>query len=203
MNMKRGMKLCAAAFALFCLALGSFVLFFPWEASGRLGGILLRERLAPRGVSLSWRNIESSGMGNFRILDPGMALPMATLEMRECDLLPRWGESLRRFAGILDISFGPGELRVFGKSLSWSGGSGRIVCERGVVHIFSFRSAGEFRAQGDCSFSLETRRFLKASIAIRVPPEKDQLFAPLQGFLPLRKGEEPGQWFHERKEGTS
>ncbi len=200
--MKKGMKFLGGAGFLLAVALLSLVLFFPWEAAGRFGGILLQKQLAPQGVVLTWQDLESPGAGTFRIFSPRMDLPMAELSLAECTLALGWGESLRRFAGVLDLSFGPGELRVFGKSLGWSGGSARVVYKKGILHIRSFRSSGEFRAQGDLSISLKTRRIATAEVAFRVPPEKDDLFIPLQGFLPLRKGAEPGQWFLEREEGT-
>lgn len=201
--MKRGMKIIGGVLALLLSVLTAFVLFFPWEASGRLGGILLQRQIASQGIALSWREIESPGAGAFRILAPAMELPMARVALGECSAALQWVESLSRFAGILDISFSKGDIQVFGKSLSWSGGSARVVYKKGVVYVQSFRSSGEFMAQGECSFSLRTRRILTASMVFRIPPEKDQLFTPLQGFLPLRKGAEPGQWFLERKEGTS
>ena len=201
--MKRGMKILGGLGAFLLAICAGFLLFFPWDASGRLGGVLLQKQLAPRGIILSWREIESPGAGAFRILSPEMGLPMARIALEECSTAFQWGESLRRFAGVLDFSFRKGELQVFGKSLSWSGGSARVIYKNGIIFVQSFRSSGEFLAQGECSFSLRTRRILNASMIFRVPPEKDQLFAPLQGFLPLRKGTEPGQWFLERKEGTS
>ncbi len=200
--MKRSMKILGGGFFLLLAALISAFLFFPWEASGRLGGILLQKQLAPQGVVLAWQDLESPGAGAFRIFSPRMELPMAELSLAECTLALGWGESLRRVAGVLDLSFGAGDLQVFGKNLSWTGGSARMVYKSGILNIQSFRSSGEFRAQGDLVFSFETRRILTAAMTIRIPPEKDELFAPLQGFLPLRKGSEPGQWFLERKEDT-
>ena len=200
--MKRGIKFLGGVGFLLCVTLLSLALFFPWEAAGRFGGILLQKQLAPRGMVLAWQDLESPGAGEFRIFSPRMDLPMAELSLAECTLALGWGESLRRFAGVLDLSFGPGELRVFGKSLGWSGGSARVLYKKGVLHIQSFRSSGEFRAQGDLSISLKTRRIAAAGVAFRIPPEKEDLFMPLQGFLPLRKGAEPGQWFLEREEGA-
>jgi hypothetical protein len=200
--MKKGLKFLGGVSFFLCVALLSLALFFPWEAAGRFGGILLQKQLAPQGVLLAWQDLESPGAGVFRLFSPRMDLPMADLSLAECTLALGWGESLRRFAGVLDLSFGAGELRVFGKSLSWSGGSARIVYKKGVLHIQSFRSSGEFRGQGDLSISLKTRRIATAAVAFRIPPEKDDLVMPLQGFLPLRKGTEAGQWFLEREEGA-
>ncbi len=185
------------------ITFGSFLIFFPWEAAGHLGAALVQQEMTARGVTCSWENLESPGAGAYRVASLSLALPLGKVSVNDCQAKLLWGASLFQRAPVVAFDFGAGNLEAFGTELSWKKGAGKIACKNNVLTLSSFRMGGDFSAQGERAFSLDTFKFITASIPMRIPKDREKLFRSLKILLPLRQGSEAGQWFLERKEGAS
>ncbi|MCF7936103.1 MAG: hypothetical protein K9L28_07175 [Synergistales bacterium] len=198
--MKRWMLWVGGIAGLLCVALFSFLVFFPWARVTEYAFYRGAGTAAEQGIYAEVGQVEAQGL-----VVPEIALralrvrtPVGEVRLQRLAVHPKPLLSLLQRRLVAEVTLGPGRLALFGgREMGWDNGIFLAGVRPGRLSFGDMRIRGELAVQGHTEILLDGPRFGESALEISAPEQFDTLFQAAAMQMPLTRTDS-GEWRLER-----